>query len=178
MPYTVRKSEVVYRGRVFDVLKDAVQYPDGRTATFDVLRHGDAVAMVPVTPDGEIIFVRQYRHAIAQDLLEIPAGRLEPGEDPSACAARELKEEIGMAPGKLERIGEFFLAPGYSDEKMIVFLATELSPESLPQDDDEAIEVVPLSLSDSYAALQNGRVQDAKSLLVLLLARPHFPKTD
>ncbi|HEY4718354.1 MAG TPA: NUDIX hydrolase, partial [Anaerolineales bacterium] len=104
-------------------------------------------------------------------LLELPAGTLNKGEDPEACAQRELREEIGMAPGRLTKLGEFFLAPGYSTERMHVYLAQDLRPERLPHDDDEVLEVVSLSMQAAFAAIRSGEIEEAKTMLGLYLAR-------
>jgi ADP-ribose pyrophosphatase len=130
-------SETVYRGRAFSVRRDQVSLPDGHSVTLDVVDHTGAVIIVPIDRDGRIWFVRQYRHAAGVVLLELPAGTLEAGEPPDDCAAREIREEIGLAAGQLEKIGSFFLAPGYSTEFMHVFLARDLSPSPLEGDADE-----------------------------------------
>lgn len=170
MSYRSEKSETLHQGRVFDLLRDEVRYPDGRLATFEVLRHGGAVAMLAQDEGGELLFVRQYRHAIGERLLEIPAGRLEAGEEPLQTAQRELKEEVGMAAAKWRELGSFLVAPGYSDEVIHLFYASELSPEALPQDEDEAIEVVRLSPEEARKQLREGGIRDAKSALALKLA--------
>ncbi len=172
MTFKTLKSETLFKGRVFDLLREQILYPDGRKADFDILRHGGAVAILPINAEGEVIFVRQYRHAIAAHLVEIPAGRLEPGEDPLKCAARELKEEIGLAPGKLEKLIDFYIAPGYSDEIITLFLATQLNPELLPQDQDEEIEIITMKITEAYERIEAGEIKDAKSILALHLAQP------
>jgi ADP-ribose pyrophosphatase len=169
--YKTLNSETLHKGRVFDLLRDEILYPDGRKAHFDILRHGGAVAILPINAAGDVVFVKQYRHAVGKELIELPAGRLEPGEDPAESAARELQEEIGMAPGTLKLLGEFLVAPGYSDELITLFLATDLSPSSLPQDDDEAIELVFMSPSEALDRVDSGEISDAKSILGILLAR-------
>ena len=170
MEFRTLSSRLVYEGRVFDLLRDEVRYPDGRLATFEVLRHGGAVAMLAQDEGGELLFVRQYRHAIRETLLEIPAGRLEAGEEPLQTAQRELKEEAGMAAAKWRALGSFLVAPGYSDEVIHLFYASELRPETLPQDEDEEIEVVRLSPGEARKQLREGGIRDAKSALALKLA--------
>ncbi len=157
------------------MLRDEILYPDGRRAHFEILRHGGAVAMLPINEEGDILFVKQYRPAVGKELLELPAGRLEEGEDPEESAARELKEEIGMAPGKLQLLGKFLVAPGYSDELISLYLATDLSPASLAQGADEAIEVIPISSSEALARINRGELSDAKSILGILLAQAILP---
>ena len=119
-------SEMGYQGRAFNVRRDTVRLPDGQLARLDIVEHVGAVTILPLDETGRIWFVRQYRHAAGKVLLELPAGTLEAGEAPEACAAREVREEIGQAAGELQKLGEFFLAPGYSTEYMHVYLATGL----------------------------------------------------
>ena len=131
MPYRTLESKRQYRGKVFDVRTDRVESSDGKRMSLDVVEHSGAVAMIPIDEHGRLILVEQYRHPAGRTLLELPAGTLEPGEDPTETAYRECREEIGMAPGKLSRIGGAFLAPGYSTEYLHFFLATELKPSPL-----------------------------------------------
>lgn len=170
MPARVLKSETVFRGRAFNVRLDEIEYAPGRTTRMEVVEHTGAVTMVPVDDEGRVWFIRQYRHPIGQELLELPAGTLEPGEDPAAGAARELQEEIGMRAEQLEPLLAFYLAPGYSTELMHVYLARGLRPASLPQDEDEVISPVPLPLAEALAAADRGEVRDAKSLAALFAA--------
>jgi ADP-ribose pyrophosphatase len=124
--------------------------------------------------EGRILFVRQYRHATGKELLELPAGTLDVGELPENCALREIREETGFAAGKLIKLGEFFLAPGYSTEYMVVYLATELHPDPLPGDLDEFITLEPIPIDQAYNFALSGEIQDGKSLAALLLARPYI----
>ncbi|MEX1246872.1 MAG: NUDIX hydrolase [Anaerolineales bacterium] len=171
MEFKTLKSEITYRARVFDVQRDEVRYPSGHKTTYEIVVHNGAVAMVPVDADGGILFVRQYRHTTGKRILEIPAGTLNKGEDPEACAQRELREEIGMAPGRLTRLAEFYLAPGYSTERMHVYLAQDLRPEHLPHDEDEDLDVEKLSMGEAFAAIRNGEIEEAKTMLGLYLAK-------
>ena len=116
MPYETLHSEMVHRGRAFSVRRDEIRLPDGKTVQLDIVDHVGAVTLVPVDDQERIWFVGQYRHAAGEELLELPAGMVEPGELPLDCARREIREETGMAAGRIELIGEFFLAPGYSTE--------------------------------------------------------------
>lgn len=171
MTHKVLKSETTYHARAFDVKRDEILYPDGRKVTFDVVVHGGAVAMVPVDAGGNIWFVRQYRHSAGKLLLELPAGTLERGEDPEACAQRELREEIGMGAADVAKLADFFLAPGYSTERMWIFLATGLSPEKLEGDEDEDLEIIQLTPEQAFAAIQSGEIEDAKTIVGLFLAK-------
>jgi ADP-ribose diphosphatase len=167
-------SETVYEGRVFSVRRDQVRLPDGRVLELDVVSHRGAVVIVPVDRDGRIWFVRQYRHAAGIELLELPAGTLEENETPEECAAREIREEIGLAAGKLQEIGSFFNAPGYSTEYMYVFLAQDLTPSRLPGDEDEILVAESLDAEQAFAMVREGSMQDAKSLAALHLAQRYL----
>lgn len=174
MPFETIKSDTVYQGKAFDVHRDQVLLPDGKITNLDVVSHPGAVTLVPVDSQGRILFVRQYRHAVGKMLLELPAGTLDPGEQPNICALREVREETGMSAAKLEHIGEFFLAPGYSTEFMYIYLATGLQPDPLPGDEDEFITVEPMAIDDVPELISQGKIRDAKSLAALLLAKPYL----
>lgn len=165
---------MIYSGRAFTVRSDRIELPNGRTTTLDIVEHGGAVIIAPMTDNGRFVMVRQYRHAARTTLLEFPAGTLEKGEDPHLCAQRELREETGFAAARFERIGGFFLAPGYSTEYLHVFLATGLTPDPLPRDADEFLEVETIRLRELLDIARSGRLEDAKTLasLQLLLAHP------
>lgn len=171
----ILNKSLIYRGHAFQVENVHVRLPDGRQRDYDLINHRAAVTIFPLDADGEVWFVRQYRIGAGQTLLELPAGVLEENEDPAEGAAREIREEIGMAAGRLLKIGGFFMAPGYSSEWMEVFLATDLNPESLPQDDDEFLEVVHLPLEEVMAMAGRGEIRDGKTLTALLLVQPHLP---
>lgn len=168
------RSETVYRGRVFEVRQDFIRLPNGKTAQLDIVDHRDSVTILPLDDQGNIWFIRQYRRPIDTYLLELPAGVAEPGEDPIANAQRELREETGMGAGSIQLLGSFFLAPGYSNEYMHVFLAQDLSPSPLPGDEDEIIEIEKISASDAYQLAETGKLDDSKSIIALFWARPHL----
>ena len=169
--YQTLQSEAIYQGRAFRVRRDQVRLPDGQLSRLDIVEHVGAVTILPLDDQGRILFVRQYRHPAAQELLELPAGTLEPGEPPEACAGRETREEVGQAAGEIRKLGEFFLAPGYSTEYMHVFLATELRPDPLPSDHDEFLSVEAYSYEEVLQMVERGEIQDAKTLAALMLAR-------
>ena len=177
MDFTELGSTPVYHGRVFDVRQDQVRLPSGRVVQLDIVAHPGAVVLVPVDAEGYVWFVRQYRHAVRKELLELPAGTLEAGEDIEACAQREIREEIGMSAGKLQKIGEFYPAPGYSTECLYLFLASDLHPAPLPGDDDEFIQVERFPADQVFALAEGGSILDNKTLAALLLARPYLTQT-
>jgi len=176
MAFELLRSEIVYPGRAFTVRRDTLRLPDGRETRFDIVEHIGSVVIVPVDDEGNLLFVRQYRHAAGLDLLELPAGTLDDGEDPEACAQREVREETGMAAGKLEPLGGFYLAPGYSTEYMYVYLATDLRYDPLEADADEFLSVERVPLAEALAMCERGEIPDAKSLAAFLLAREHLEK--
>ncbi len=176
MAFETLQKEVIYRGRAFNVRRDEVRLPDQRTMRLDVVEHVGAVTILPVDEMGRILFVRQYRHAAGRELLELPAGTLDASELPETCALREIREETGYAAGKLVKLGEFFLAPGYSTEYMVVFLASELKHAPLPGDQDEFITLQEIPIEQAYDLAMKGGVMDGKSLAALLLAHPYLLK--
>jgi ADP-ribose pyrophosphatase len=174
MSFDVTHSENVYRGRVFDVRKDQLRLPDGRLVWLDIVDHRGAVTLVPVDAVGQVWFIRQYRHPAGIELLELPAGVIEEGEAPEVSAQREIREEIGMAAGHFQKIGQFFLAPGYSTEEMHVFLATGLREDPLQPDEDELISIEKIPFDQALQMAETGQIQDAKSLAAIFLARRHL----
>lgn len=174
MKFTLLQSEVIYTGRAFTVRRDHLVTSESQDVKLDILEHIGSVVLVPVNEHGQVLFVRQYRHAAGGDLLELPAGTLEPGEPPLEAAAREIREETGMAAAKLVEIGAFYLAPGYSTELMHVFLASDLSHDPLDADEDEFLSVESIPVKEAMRMAQNGEIQDAKSLAALLLAGPRL----
>lgn len=174
MSFEIQKSELIYTGKAFDVRRDQVRLPAGKTTSIEVVVHPGAVTMIPIDAQGRILFVRQYRHAVGQELLELPAGTLGEGENPENCAQREIREETGMSAAKLEKIGEFYLVPGYSTEYMHIYLASDLKSEPLPGDEDEFITVEAVASSAIPDLIAQGVLRDAKSLAALFLAEPYL----
>jgi ADP-ribose pyrophosphatase len=170
MAFPLIHSKLVYQGKAFDVRQDEVRTPKNQVMRLDIVAHSGAVTILPLDAQQRIWFVRQYRHAAGQELLELPAGTLEEGEAPEACARREIREEIGMAAGRIEKLGDFFLAPGYSTEFMHVFLATDLYPDPLEGDDDEFLSAVAFPAAQALHMAVTGEIKDAKSLAALALA--------
>ncbi len=175
MTFKLLNSKTIFTGRVFTIRRDRLRTPSGSETTFDIVEHHGSVVILPVDKKGRLLFVRQYRHAAETTLLELPAGTLDSAEEsPIHCAAREIREETGMAAEKLLNLGEFYLAPGYSTELMTVFLATNLYHAPLTPDDDEFLEVEKISIAKALAMAESGQMPDSKTLAALLLARPHL----
>jgi ADP-ribose pyrophosphatase len=176
MSFELLKSEVLMQGRAFAIRRDTLKTPDGRETKFEIIEHGGSVVIIPIDEHGNMLFVRQYRHATGGDLLELPAGTLDDDEKPEVCAAREIREEIGMAAGALTKVGDFYLAPGYSTEFMVVYLATELRHDPLDADDDEFLSVESVPIAEAIQMAERGEVPDAKSLAALFMAKSHLEK--
>jgi len=164
-------SQKVFEGRVFNVTVDTVKEGEVTYQREVVHHHGSAV-IIPVFDDGTVVLVRQYRHPAVRYLLEVPAGTLADGERPDAGAARELQEELGLVAARLERLSEFFVSPGFCEEKMWVYLATELSEGKQLLDEDEVLEIVRLPIVDALEMITSGEIQDAKTIIGLMLAAP------
>ena len=169
----ILKSEFPYKGHIIDVRVDTVKFPSGAEKLREVVLHSPAVAMLAEDAEGGIFLVKQYRHAVDEEIYEIPAGLVEEGESPEETAARELQEEIGRRPGRMERIAELYSSPGFTTEKITMFYATELSDSKLPEDDDEYIKVRKFSPAELAALVADGGVKDGKTLAAYywLLAR-------
>jgi len=168
------QSHTIYHGKVFDIRLDQVRLPNGRSMQIDIVEHPPAVVLVPVDAAGNILFIRQYRHAVGEEILELPAGVTEANEPAEISARRELREETGMQAEQLRLLGEFFIAPGYSTESLVIYLATDLSSAPLPADEDEFIQVVPIPIAQAYDPAYQSELRDAKTLAALLLAAPYL----
>ena len=167
----ILSSQKVFDGRVFNVTVDTVSEGE-LTYQREVVHHNGSAVIVPVFDDGTVALVKQYRHPAVRFLLEVPAGTLAKGERPETGAARELKEELGLVAERLEKLSEFFVSPGFCEEKMWVYLATELSEGEQALDDDEIIDVVRLPIGDALEMITSGEIQDAKTIIGLMLAAP------
>lgn len=169
--YEILDEETVYQGKVFDLVRIRFRMPNGKEPRYDIVKHHGAVTILPVDQEGKIWFVRQYRVGAEKILLELPAGVLEEGEPVEASANRELQEEIGQAAGKLQKLGEFYMVPGYSTEKLNAFLATELYASSLPVDEDELLEKISIPITEVFEMVYRGEIHDGKTIATLLLAK-------
>ena len=163
------ESKAIYEGRVVNLHLKQVKLPNGDTSQREVILHHGAVAIVPILDNGNIAFVRQFRLPAQQVLLEVPAGTLEPNENPDKAAVRELREEIGYRPKSLHRLGGIFVAPGYTSEYIHLYLAEQLEKAPLATDTDEFLEVIDLSLTDAMQKIVSGEIEDAKTVSSLLL---------
>ncbi len=157
-------SRLVYDGHVIRLRVDKVRTADGRDAEREVVEHVECVAVVAVDGDDNVILVSQYRQPIDKEILEIPAGGIDPSETPEDAVRRELQEEIGYLPGKVERLGGFYSVPGYGTEYLHLYLAMELTPSRLQAEDTDSITVVPVSLANIPELIESGQICDAKSI--------------
>jgi len=162
-------SKKVFSGRVFDVSVDTVREAS-RTYIREVVHHPGSAVILPAFDDGTIALVKQYRHPAVKYLLELPAGTLNDNERPEDGAARELEEELGVVAGTLEKLSEFFVSPGFCEEKMWLYLATDLSETAQRLEDDEFLEVVRLPVDRALQMITDGEIEDAKTIIGLLLA--------
>jgi ADP-ribose pyrophosphatase len=163
----VLNSRHVYAGRLFDLKVDEIEFKDGVVAQREIIRHPGAVAMVAIDPEGRVLLVSQYRHPAGARMLEIPAGTLEADEDPEEAVRREMQEEVGYLPNSIESIGGFYVAPGYCDEYIRLYVCTDLEPSEAEADEDEDIEVEELTPDEALAKVEDGSISDAKSIIAL-----------
>ncbi|RMF21255.1 MAG: NUDIX hydrolase [Cyanobacteria bacterium J083] len=175
-PAKILEKKLFYKGRKFDYEVMKLRLPNGVEGNWECIRHPGGALAVPLTPAGELVLVRQYRFAVGSRLLEFPAGTVERGEEPAETIKREIAEETGYIGGQWRNLGKFPLAPGYSDEYIYAFLATDLTklPDPPAQDEDEDIEVVLLTPSELEQAILAGELVDAKSIASFILARPYL----
>jgi ADP-ribose pyrophosphatase len=163
----VLSSEVVYRGKAVTIRKVAVEMPTGRRGSRVIIEHPGSVAVVPLLDDGKVVLIRQFRLAAGGVIWEVPAGHIERGEDPEACARRELEEETGYRAGKVERLFEAYLSPGSSTELMRFFLATGLEKAEQRTEEDEVISVEPVGVEKVLRMISSNEIRDAKSIAVI-----------
>lgn len=161
----ILNSETAWSGKIFDVECLEVKLPNGRVSRRDVVRHHGAVAIVALTESGKIALVRQYRTALDRVTMEIPAGKLEPGEDPLDCAKRELKEETGFVAGRIAYLTTIASSCGFSDELIHLYLATQLSFEGATPDEDEFLNVDLVDVQELVDAVLDGKIEDAKTVV-------------
>lgn len=163
-PEKTIETRRIYDGKILSVRVDTISMPNGVTSIREIVEHGNAVVLVPIDGEGRVLLVRQYRKPVEQVLLELPAGNMEVDEDPEVAAVRELREETGFLPGNLERLGGFYAAPGYCQEYLHLFLATDLRSDPLPADFDEDLELVATPWAEIPGLLESGAICDSKSV--------------
>ena len=159
----------VYRGRKFSVKVVEKEIPGRGKARLEVVEYPESVVIIPVLDDGRLVMLKQYRGAVEEWLYELPAGTVEPGEEPEACAARELREETGYEPGRLELLASYYVSPGYSTELQHLYMARDLVQKGQQLDEDEAIEVVTVGLEEALDMLWRGAIRDLKTVAGLLI---------
>ncbi|MFC7441030.1 NUDIX domain-containing protein [Laceyella putida] len=162
-------SETIFSGKVVHLQVDEVRLPDGRTAKREIVKHPGAVAVLAITEEKKLVLVRQYRKPLEKTILEIPAGKLEAGEEPSACAARELEEETGYRAKGLSHVVSFYTSPGFADELLHIYQADGLAKGQGNPDQDEFVELVECTLEECMEHIQNGDIMDAKTVAAVYL---------
>ncbi len=174
MKHIIRQREAVFAGKAFKVEKVHLTLPDGREGQYDLVNHIGSVTILPLNQDGNILFVKQYRVGSESILLELPAGTLNPGEDPLECAKREIQEETGMGASEFITLGDIFLAPGYATEHMYLYFARSLFPSNAEGDEDEFIQVESIPAKLAYEMAASNQIHDSKTLAAMLLARSYL----
>jgi ADP-ribose pyrophosphatase len=172
MSHELIKREYVHRGKILDLSRSRFMSEAKGEVEIEIVHHNGGAGTLPLFEDGDVALVRQWRYPLGRYSLEIAAGRIEPGHSPEETAARELEEELGYRASELRKIGEFFVAPGYCEERLFVYLATGLETSQQNLDDDEEIEVVRIPFAEALARAQSGEIDDAKSIITILLAAP------
>ena len=170
MSIKINNRTTVYHGKVFELVRENVTLENGTTTDLEFIEHPGATAIIPFLDDKRIVLLKQYRHALKNYIWEIPAGTLDPQEEIISCAKRELIEETGYSAGQWHRLGEITPVPGYSNERIHIFLATELQPADQNLDEDEVIQVQALDFLKAFEMIGDGEIQDAKSIAGLFLA--------
>jgi ADP-ribose pyrophosphatase len=176
MNYRIVKSDVIYSGKVFNIKVDQIEYNTGNKAIREVAEHPGGAVVVPVTNDGKIVMVTQHRFPVNETLLELPAGKLSKGEDPKLCAVRELEEETGYKSDNINKLGSIYTTPGYSSEKLWIYLAKDLKSGSHNREEGEfGMEVFELTLKEVEEKINNGEIVDGKTICGIFLAKKYLP---
>ena len=170
MAVKVNKKELLYAGRVFKLMRENITLENGVTTSLDIVRHPGASAMVPIYDTNTVLLIKQYRHAVGGFIWEVPAGTFNDSEAPLECAKRELVEETGFSAETWEKLGEITPVPGYSDERIHIFLASDLGPARQNLDSDEVLSVHKIKLNDVIDMVNKGEIQDSKTISSLFMA--------
>ena len=173
MAEKILSSRTIYEGRILKLRVDTIQTADGRQTTREIVEHADCIAVIAVDAEDNILLVKQYRGALAKELLEIPAGGIDAGEDAEAAVIREMQEETGFRPERVERLGGFYSTPGFCNEYLYLYLATDLIASQLYAEDTEGIEVVRVPIAQVRELVTSGRICDAKSIAGLFTYLEH-----
>jgi len=176
MNYRIVKSDVIYSGKVFNTKVDQIEYNSGNKAIREVAEHPGGAVVVPVTEEGKIVMVTQHRFSVNEILLELPAGKLSKGEDPKLCAIRELEEETGYKSDNVKELGSIYTTPGYSTEKLWIYLAKDLKTGNHNREEGEfGMQVFELSLKEVEEKIYNGEIVDGKTICGIFLAKSYLP---
>ena len=167
---TQLSTEQIYKGTLLDVRRDEITLPNGKTSAREYIKHPGAACIIPVLPEGNIALIKQYRYPVQSEMIELPAGKLDPGEKPEACAKRELEEEIGYSAGKLTFVCNIHPAIGFASEKMWIYLAEDLIKTVENTDHDEFLVLMPTHLDDAIKMVWDGKITDVKTIIGLLWA--------
>jgi ADP-ribose pyrophosphatase len=178
METKILNKTLLHQARVFKLIRENITLPNGTTVDLDIIRHPGAAAMVALKDEKSLVMVRQYRHAVGGYIWEIPAGTLDPGESPLECAKRELTEETGYAAERWQELGAIIPVPGYSDEKIHIFLATDLQTAHQNLDSDEIIDVREIPLEKAFEMIEGGEIIDSKTISSLFLAKRRLQKRE
>lgn len=174
MPRELIESQSVFKGMVFEIERDRLREENGFEIVREVVRHPGGAGCLPLFDNGQVVLVNQYRHPTRRELLEIPAGKIEADETPIKCAARELEQEAGIRARRIEKLADFYSTPGFCEERLYVYLATDLEQVERNLDHDEFVEVVFLPLAEAVAMVGRGEIEDSKTIIALLLASQRF----
>lgn len=167
----MKKHREIYKGRVLDITLETASLPDGRDIELEIIHHPGGACALPVYENGDLLLIRQFRHAAGGIIWEVPAGRIDDGEEPEACARRELAEEGGVTAGKLRKLGQFYSTPGFCTEVIHIFLATELEKCGQKLEEDEYLETTRIPFEKAIDMVFKGEINDSKTMLAILLAR-------
>jgi len=175
MNYRIVKSEIIYSGKVFNTKVDQIEYNSGNKAVREVAEHPGGAVVVPVTNEGKIVMVTQHRFPVDKILLELPAGKLSKNEDPKLCASRELEEETGYKSNEVKEIGSIYTTPGYSSEKLWIYLAKDLKPGNHKREEGEfGMEVFEFTMKEIEEKIFNGEIVDGKTICGIYLAKEYL----